>query len=223
MTKPATRRYPFKPLEDRLRYTELNGEFCTTREMQAERLGIMRRQLHRLIITGVDEWQADRFAIAIGWLPWVIWPEFMDDKILELAWDDAHAEEADRVKAWCAMYDQAIRDNWQWHLSQSVKRRRKESLAAAKRRHYAANVEAGRAKSQKYRKENHEYVRKQATWAYQRDAESRKQYRRDYYKKNRDAELARQKAYDAKRRATTPAEAPESADIEPYGEVVENT
>lgn len=87
-------RYPWPPLEELLRRMG-----CTTTVDMATALGLAphsRRNVYRWRTTGVDYWTADSLAVALGKMPWDIWPEW-DDAPIPVAKARAAAVEAERL------------------------------------------------------------------------------------------------------------------------------
>lgn len=70
-------RFSWEPLEARLKITEVDGEMCTSRRLQALKLGVTARQVKRWVNIGLDLWQADRASIAVGVVPYEVWPEWL--------------------------------------------------------------------------------------------------------------------------------------------------
>lgn len=82
------RRYPLAPLVDALGITlgQVGGQARKgdhdARDGYAElglQLGASRTTLRRWRTKGLTEDQADTLAIRCGWLPFEIWPEWLDD------------------------------------------------------------------------------------------------------------------------------------------------
>lgn len=88
------RRYPYAPLArllvDRVAVTTeqadggLHGRSGTSSALQADLLGVWPEQVRRWRSTGLTRERAERLAEAAGYLPYEVWPELLDDTIVEL-------------------------------------------------------------------------------------------------------------------------------------------
>jgi hypothetical protein len=69
-------RYPLAPLERYLtaRHGPFDGDHC---HALAQTLGLSERTLYRARLYGLTVWQADRYAIAAGLHPALIWPHWL--------------------------------------------------------------------------------------------------------------------------------------------------
>lgn len=202
------KRYPWEPLERllmlRLGPGSVNVAFGKTRprdwptaQMLAEHVGIAVRQVYRWRRRGLSRLTADRAAVAAGYLPYLIWPDWLDDSIAAVEAEDAAnsrecaAEDCDRM---------FLAGPSQRFCSKRCQRR----AAETRRRPTKRARDIAQRKDRYARDPEH----RRAMLAYQRTyqahpviAEQRRQYRRDYYKKNREREIERQRLYDARKRA----------------------
>lgn len=71
------RRFPVEPLLERAD--------CPNLVQLAHRLGVHRQQVAQYRSRGLSERQADRVAIALGFHPIEIWPDYWDDVLDEAA------------------------------------------------------------------------------------------------------------------------------------------
>lgn len=73
------RRYPWAPIE-----TLIVGDYGDPTVVEiGGRLGIDPRQVYRWRVSGVTSEQADRISVAMGLLPYEVWPEWLEDEIAE--------------------------------------------------------------------------------------------------------------------------------------------
>jgi hypothetical protein len=69
-------RFPLAPLEAILtiRHGPFEGDHC---HQLARLVGVTERTIYRARMTGLTVWQADRYAIAAGLHPALIWPNWL--------------------------------------------------------------------------------------------------------------------------------------------------
>lgn len=88
------KKYPWAPLVPLLasRLTETAdavGHFAGVTDGRiAELFEVHPRQVIRFRQDGLTAWAADRFAIRLGWMPWQIWDDYLEDGLhpIDLIW-----------------------------------------------------------------------------------------------------------------------------------------
>jgi plasmid maintenance system antidote protein VapI len=133
--------------------------------------GVDRAQVNRWRRVGLSDVQADRVAVALGLTPGELWAEWLEGVMAE----QEAAETARRAKA----------SEWKRRKYQSDPEHRAERLA----------------RNRQWKAENRSTITFKAALYRASNAERRREVRRARYQANREAELARQRAYDRRRAA----------------------
>lgn len=180
-SRPVQKRYPLQPLIDILGMSEA---------AMARRVGLSGSSLVKARTLGFTEAAADRYAVRAGFVPWMVWPEWLDDAIADVSVVCA-AEDCDvtfipsrKGHRCCSdrcskLHHKRTRYRDDPEFAESVRQRR--------RAHYEECVEYERAASRL----NH-----------QRNRDRRLEGMRAYYRENAEELKAKQRArYAAKKAA----------------------
>jgi hypothetical protein len=187
------RRYPFEPLEEIVARQLRSRGIAPTLKGVADELGEEANLVRRARANGLNREQTERLAAKVGYHPASIWPEILDHDIEDLpvcASDDCDERFVPRNRAskYCSprCSRREVARRYRARHPEVVK-----AQAARRRARYAADA----AKRQ-------EQIDYQARYRSNEGVRRRKNaYRRRYYAENREREIARQRAYDARRAA----------------------
>lgn len=133
---------------------------------------------------GLVEAAADRYAVRAGLVPWLVWPDWLDD--LELVCADLK----------CSRMFVPSRKGQRYC---TVKCGRRAWDREDKRRRYAEDPEfaaAGREKARQYRERSLRAIRVKDALRRERTREERKAYMKAYYRANREVLLEKQRQRD---------------------------
>jgi hypothetical protein len=195
----AVKRFPWASLEAQLRLTLWDGQPCTTRALQALKLGVPPRQISRWQKIGVDFWQADKLAVRLGVMPYVIWPEWLEWSILWVAQGDA--AELDKKGARCDSCNGMFLKKKKGHrfcseacqMAGFSEYRRKwveknrERVQALEAAYREANRESIQEYRRRYRAQNREKLREKRREHYKVYGEIEKAKKREQYRLKKQA------------------------------------
>jgi hypothetical protein len=180
-------RYPLEALTDA---SELS-EAALVRQV-----GMSGSTLKRVRVEGLSEAQADRYACRLGLVPWMVWPNWLDD-----------------AQVPCKECGELFVPKRKGHVYCTVRCGRRANDRENKRRRYASDPEyaaAVRERSRRYREVAARSLKVKDAARRERNRERNRERARAYYAANAERIKARQRAYHHRKKADCPPYDPQT-------------